>query len=165
MSAPAAKMRSPPVTTTARAGFFVSSPATDANLDSSSSDSALTLGLFNVTTAMLSSRRSNSTSSSFSGMTPTLVRSGVDALEHLVGRTPGVELAIEHVALQRVPPIAATQLLGPHLETSRDDVAQFLTHAELASLVENTVAGDELSMRENGVPHVRHALPSGAHGN
>src|SRR3954454_19320906 len=162
MSAPAANMRSPPVTTTARAGSLVSSSATDANLDSSSSDSALTFGLFNVTTAMLSSRRSNSTSSSFSGMTSTLVRSGVDTLEHLVRCTPWVDLSIEHIALQRLPPIGATQLLGPQLESTSDDVAQLFAHAELSTLVEHTVVGDETSMRENGIPHLRHALSGGA---
>ena len=61
MSAPAAKIRSPPVTTTAPGGSSVRSGRPPRNSASSALDSAFTLPLASVMTATPSARRSSST--------------------------------------------------------------------------------------------------------
>ena len=70
ISAPAAKIRSPPVITTAPGGFAVKSRAISHKRARTAWLRALTLGLFKVTMATPSERRSSNTRSSIASTVP-----------------------------------------------------------------------------------------------
>ena len=52
--------------------------------------------------------------------------SGADGAEHLVGRRPRVDRTGEDAVLEFVPAFTGGDLPGPLLQTTRDDLAQFL---------------------------------------
>src|SRR4029453_15676255 len=91
MSAPAAKIRSPPVTTTAPGGSSVRATATASSCASNPLDKGLTLGFSSRTPATPSLRRSTCTSASSADMGGTL-----RVAEEPVGGRPRGEVTRRH---------------------------------------------------------------------
>src|SRR4051812_30050181 len=160
MSAPAAKMRSPPVTTTAPGRSAASASARARNVRINAPDRAFTLGLSRVRMATPSSRRSRRTSSGSSGIPRPYL--SADPLQQLVGRRPGVEAASNDARLQPVVPVAPAQLAGPDVEPRDDDAAQLVAQAPLPPLLQHAGLLGEAAMVEHGLPQLGRPLAAGA---
>src|SRR3954447_20035974 len=128
MSAPAAKIFSPPVITTAPGGDAPSSTPISWSRRTTPLESAFTLPFFSVTIATPSSLRSSVTSSS-------LIHSSCveHTVQHAVGRCPGIGLVGCDRLGQLVPPIACADLASPLMEPIGNDLAQLLTGTERPS--------------------------------
>src|SRR5947209_3910327 len=154
MSAPAAKMRSPPVTTTAPGGSAASASAAVRSCATRAPERALTLGLSSVTTATPSSRRSRCTSSGWSAISRTVLptASGADALQHLVGGRPRVEPAADHVVFHPIVRVAAAQLAGPCVEPRDHDGAQLVAQPSLPASLEQAALVGVRAVVLHGLP-------------
>src|SRR5688500_14111544 len=149
MSAPAAKMRSPPVSTTAPGGSEVNDSAAESSCRRTSDEIAFTFGLSSRTTATPLSRRSTCTTIVSSAMAADV--SGVPALldpaEDLVGRRVRIGRAVEHPPAQLLEPLAPAGLAGPVEQPLDHDGPQLLDHpllpatAELARLLQILAVG------------------------
>src|SRR3982074_219545 len=126
MSAPAAKMRSPPHTTTAPGGSASSSPATAPSWRSSSTDSAFILGRSRRMRATPSGRRSTDTNDSAmrrATLAPRRSAALAGGAQNPLGRGVGIALAGHHLAQQSVELVALAGLVGALLQAARHDGA------------------------------------------
>src|SRR5215211_2161385 len=120
MSAPAAKMRSPPVITTAPGGSARKLTAISCSRRTTPLDRALTFPLASVTIATASSSSSVTKSSL---IPPSCVQY---AVEHGVGGSPRIRLVGGDRLGQRLPTIAGADLTCTLVEAVGDDLAEFL---------------------------------------
>src|SRR5438552_2874683 len=138
MSAPAAKILSPPVTTTAPGGSAVRPRAASAISPRSATDSALAGGRSRRRIATPSSPRSTCTSSLI--VSGTLTGVGV---QQSARRCVGVEAALDHLVEEAVEVGTLASLVGALPDALADDVAQLLGQALRPTLLEQTVLGEE----------------------
>src|SRR5215471_11992416 len=164
MSAPAAKMRSPPVTTTAPGRSAASASAWARSLRISAPDRALTFGLSRVRTATPSSRRSRRTSSGSSAIRrPYRLRLlRAYCLQQGVGRRPRIEAPVEHARLDLLVALVPTQLPGPGVEAADDDGAQLVAQPAVAALLEQPGLLGVAPVVEHRLPQLGHALTAGS---
>src|SRR3954468_9980041 len=121
MSAPAAKIFSPPVITTAPGGDAPSSTPISCSRPTTALDNAFTLPLCSVTIATPSSLCSSVTRSS-------LIDSSCvqHTVQHGVGGSPRIGPMVGDGLRQRVPPISGADLTSPLVESIGNDLAQLL---------------------------------------
>ena len=126
MSAPAAKIRSPPVITTAPGGIAVQARPRSRAAGRATPARALTLPLSSVTTATPSSRRSSVTNGS-SAHAPDGIMRRADAVQHGVGGRPRIGLVARSLAGGGDPTARRCRSGGPAARGAvGDDLAQLL---------------------------------------
>src|SRR5947209_6264316 len=138
MSAPAAKILSPPVTTTAPGGSAVNPRAASVISPSTATERALAGGRSSRNTATPSSLRSSRTNSLISLRTLTAV-----SVEQTARRRVGVEAPLDDLVQQAIEVRALATIVGALLHALADDVAQLVGQPLRPTLLEQAVLGEE----------------------